>query len=251
MNIIDRRLNPGGKSLANRQRFIRRAKAVVQQAVRKSTQGPQHQGFRPGRGGLDPDRQPPGAPPAPLLPGRRCARTFCRATRSSSRATPSRGPRRAVAAPARRAATTARGRTISASCCRRKNISTCSSRISNCRTSPRRSSRAPKASACTGPAIRCRARPPTCRSPAPCATACRGAWRCGGPSSREIEALELEIEALAAGKGDAEPVEELGPRLDVLQRPLPSASGSSIRSTSATGASSRCRSPSPRRSCSA
>ena len=34
MNIIDRRLNPGGKSLSNRQRFLRRAKAHVQRAVR-------------------------------------------------------------------------------------------------------------------------------------------------------------------------------------------------------------------------
>ena len=34
MDIIDRRLNPGGKSLANRQRFLRRAKALVQRAVR-------------------------------------------------------------------------------------------------------------------------------------------------------------------------------------------------------------------------
>ena len=33
MNLIDRRLNPGGKSLANRQRFLRRAKALVKQAV--------------------------------------------------------------------------------------------------------------------------------------------------------------------------------------------------------------------------
>jgi len=36
MYIIDRRLNPGGKSLANRQRFLRRAKAQVQRAVRQS-----------------------------------------------------------------------------------------------------------------------------------------------------------------------------------------------------------------------
>lgn len=36
MHIIDRRLNPSGKSLANRQRFLRRAKAVVQRAVRES-----------------------------------------------------------------------------------------------------------------------------------------------------------------------------------------------------------------------
>jgi len=36
MYIIDRRLNPGGKSLVNRQRFLRRAKALVQRAVRDS-----------------------------------------------------------------------------------------------------------------------------------------------------------------------------------------------------------------------
>jgi uncharacterized sporulation protein YeaH/YhbH (DUF444 family) len=36
MYIIDRRLNPGGKSLANRQRFLRRTKALVQRAVRES-----------------------------------------------------------------------------------------------------------------------------------------------------------------------------------------------------------------------
>ena len=38
MYIIDRRLNPGGKSLANRQRFLRRAKALVQRAVRDSSE---------------------------------------------------------------------------------------------------------------------------------------------------------------------------------------------------------------------
>jgi uncharacterized protein len=37
MHIVDRRLNPGGKSLSNRQRFLRRAKALVQRAVRDST----------------------------------------------------------------------------------------------------------------------------------------------------------------------------------------------------------------------
>ena len=36
MYIVDRRLNPGGKSLVNRQRFLRRAKSVVQRAVRDS-----------------------------------------------------------------------------------------------------------------------------------------------------------------------------------------------------------------------
>ena len=39
MHIVDRRLNPGGKSLENRQRFLRRAKALVQGAVKKSSQG--------------------------------------------------------------------------------------------------------------------------------------------------------------------------------------------------------------------
>ena len=35
MQLIDRRLNPKGKSLANRQRFIRRAKASIREAVQK------------------------------------------------------------------------------------------------------------------------------------------------------------------------------------------------------------------------
>src|SRR6201996_3666921 len=38
MHIVDRRLNPGSKILENRQRFLRRAKALVQGAVKKSSQ---------------------------------------------------------------------------------------------------------------------------------------------------------------------------------------------------------------------
>jgi uncharacterized sporulation protein YeaH/YhbH (DUF444 family) len=38
MQVLDRRLNPGGKNLENRQRFLRRAKAIVQQAVRQASQ---------------------------------------------------------------------------------------------------------------------------------------------------------------------------------------------------------------------
>src|SRR6201993_4318843 len=38
MHIIDRRLNPGSKSLENRQRFLRRAKSLVQAAVKKTSQ---------------------------------------------------------------------------------------------------------------------------------------------------------------------------------------------------------------------
>jgi uncharacterized sporulation protein YeaH/YhbH (DUF444 family) len=37
MNIIDRRRDTGGKSLANRQRFIRRARALVRRAVREAS----------------------------------------------------------------------------------------------------------------------------------------------------------------------------------------------------------------------
>ena len=37
MQIVDRRLNPNSKSLENRQRFLRRAKAHIQRAVREST----------------------------------------------------------------------------------------------------------------------------------------------------------------------------------------------------------------------
>lgn len=39
MNIIDRRLNPKGKSLANRQRFLRRAREQIRKAVREASSG--------------------------------------------------------------------------------------------------------------------------------------------------------------------------------------------------------------------
>jgi len=39
MHIVDRRLNPNNKSLENRQRFLRRAKALVRGAVKKSSEG--------------------------------------------------------------------------------------------------------------------------------------------------------------------------------------------------------------------
>jgi uncharacterized protein len=39
MFIVDRRLNPGSKSLENRQRFLRRTKAPVQDAVKKTSEG--------------------------------------------------------------------------------------------------------------------------------------------------------------------------------------------------------------------
>lgn len=36
MNIVDRRLNPSGKNLANRQRFMRRAKSLIRKAVHET-----------------------------------------------------------------------------------------------------------------------------------------------------------------------------------------------------------------------
>jgi uncharacterized protein len=39
MHIVDRRPNPSNKSLENRQRFLRRAKAFIQGAVKKSSEG--------------------------------------------------------------------------------------------------------------------------------------------------------------------------------------------------------------------
>jgi uncharacterized protein len=38
MHVVDRRLNPGNKSLENRQRFLRRARARVHGVVEKSSQ---------------------------------------------------------------------------------------------------------------------------------------------------------------------------------------------------------------------
>jgi hypothetical protein len=37
MRIVDRRLNPGGKSFSNRQRFLRRVKSTVERAVREAS----------------------------------------------------------------------------------------------------------------------------------------------------------------------------------------------------------------------
>jgi uncharacterized sporulation protein YeaH/YhbH (DUF444 family) len=78
MHIIDRRPDPGGKSLANRQRFIRRARSLVRQAVRDAAanrsirdideggavaipaDGVHEPTFRPGREGGDREHVLPG-----------------------------------------------------------------------------------------------------------------------------------------------------------------------------------------------
>src|SRR6201995_1905244 len=54
MHIVDRRLNPGSKSLENRQRFLRRAKALVRGAVKKSSRDRKIKDILEGGGGSVP-----------------------------------------------------------------------------------------------------------------------------------------------------------------------------------------------------
>ena len=101
MHIVDRRLNPGGKSLANRQRFLRRAKALVQRAVRDASARREHQGHRAGRRGLDPARRRARAA-LPATAQRRHARSRpARQQGLRRRRHASRGRRAAAAAAAR------------------------------------------------------------------------------------------------------------------------------------------------------
>ena len=55
--FIDRRLNPRDKSLGNRQRFLRRTRAEIKQAVDKAVARAHDRRRRQGRIGLDPDRR--------------------------------------------------------------------------------------------------------------------------------------------------------------------------------------------------
>ena len=132
MHIVDRRLNPSGKNLANRQRFMRRAKSLIRKAVHESSAS---------RSIKDADQAGEVALPAQGMHepsfhrsahAAACATTCCPATRSTSTATRSRARRAAPAAAAPRAARTARARTISASRCRATSSSICSSKTSNC-----------------------------------------------------------------------------------------------------------------------
>ena len=91
MHIVDRRLNPSGKNLANRQRFMRRAKSLIRKAVHESSGQPQHQGRRRRRRGRRCRRRGCTSPRSSVAPAAASATTCCPATRSTSRATPSRG----------------------------------------------------------------------------------------------------------------------------------------------------------------
>ena len=126
MQIVDRRLNPKSKSLGNRQRFLRRAKAEIREAIKDSlksrkvaeTEGAEkvtirskslrEPSFSLGRNSGQHDY---------VLPGNEESRS----------ATRSRNPRAAGAGAAARAAPTARVRTSSPSRSPRKSSWTCSS----------------------------------------------------------------------------------------------------------------------------
>ena len=58
MQIVDRRLNPKSKSLGNRQRFLRRAKAEIREAIKDSLQIAQGLGGRGRREGHHPLQEP-------------------------------------------------------------------------------------------------------------------------------------------------------------------------------------------------
>ena len=89
MHIIDRRRDASGKSLGNRQRFIRRARALVRHAVREASKG--RKITDAGRGGeitvpADGVHEPSLAAEATKAAS---ANIFCPATRTISRAIPS------------------------------------------------------------------------------------------------------------------------------------------------------------------
>ena len=91
MNIIDRRLNPKGKSLANRQRFLRRAKEQIVKAVRDSSGKRNIQDIENGDKISISTRWRAGTRVPPLRVGRHCASMLCRAIKSSSKAIPFQG----------------------------------------------------------------------------------------------------------------------------------------------------------------
>ena len=133
MHIIDRRRDASGKSLGNRQRFIRRARALVRHAVREASKD--RKVTDAGRGGEisvpaggihEPSlrRSSKGGTREYLLPGNK------QYIEGDTIERPPSGGGAAV--PAR----TARARTSSASSFPMKSSSTCSSKIWSCRTSP-------------------------------------------------------------------------------------------------------------------
>ena len=104
----------------------------------------------------------------------------------------------------------------------------------------------------SAPATRPTARRPSSTACAPCAAAWRGASRCAGPRREDVLRLEEELaEAEAETPRDEFRIAELKARLAAAASRCGARSPTSIRSTCSTTASSACPSPPRRRSCSA
>ena len=140
MHILSTVASIRGKSLANRQRFLRRAKALVCSGPSQGQhQGARHQGPLISGGEIS----IPGSMACANRPSGATARPAPRdlralpATSDLWKATRSSGQAAAAAAVARGLARMAAARTISASSCRARSSSTCSSTISSSPISPR------------------------------------------------------------------------------------------------------------------
>ena len=180
MHIVDRRLNPGGKSLENRQRFLRRAKALVHGAAKKSSQDRDIKDVLEGGevsipldGMNEPRFHREGGTRDMVLPGNKKFVEGNRLPRSGGegRGRPT-DPGEGDSEDAFRFVLTA------------TNLSTFPRRSSNCPTSPSASSPRPKARGFTAPATRHQARRRTFRSAARCGWRWRGGSRCGGRGRR-------------------------------------------------------------------
>ena len=233
MHIIDRRLNPGGKSFANRQRFLRRARAQVRRAVREASSSRSIK--TPARAAKY--RSPPAACTSRSCIVRAragCAIICCRATRSTSKATPSRAPR-AKAGRARRRAIAAKAKTSFASRCRTRNISTSILKIWSCPTSP--SAKSPAPNRCNGarPAIRRRGRRRGSRLPRTLRNSMSRRIALRRPKPEEIEALEAKIAAAEAAGENREAGRACAPNWSA-RKSAPSSFPTSTRSMCAIGA---------------
>src|ERR1700756_5579304 len=138
MNIVDRRPNPKGKSLSNRQRFLTRARAEVKSAVQEALRKRKVADVGHGEKVAIPTR---GIAEPIFHHSRRTGRTEHVVPGNKEYIRGDEIPRpTGGGAAGHRGARTGRARTRSNSPCRKKSSSTCFSRISNCRTSSRRAS---------------------------------------------------------------------------------------------------------------
>ena len=135
MHIVDRRLNPSGKNLANRQRFMRRAKSQIRKAVHESAGSRSIKDADEG-GEVVLPAQGVHEPSFRRSSSVAFAITCCRGTRNILPATRSSGRQVVEAAADRKAARTAKARTISASPFPEKSSSICSWKTWNFLTWP-------------------------------------------------------------------------------------------------------------------